>query len=132
LFSTYVVWQEARSRKGHGRKLFIRDGQIAKTIGREQKVLKSFEADPKVTLFNGPVVVLIDTGTAGAAEVVASAFLEGKRGDVVARKASEPEPSRNCLLCAMATELLLTTLSGRRYRQAILVRIEIVPVSRLR
>src|SRR6267143_5320879 len=42
---------------------FIRDGQIAKTIGREQKVLKSFEADPKVTVFNGPVVVLIDTGT---------------------------------------------------------------------
>src|SRR5437667_12049379 len=28
---------------------FIRDGQIAKTIGREQKVLKSFEADPMAT-----------------------------------------------------------------------------------
>src|SRR5260221_13866707 len=44
---------------------FIHDGQIAKTIGREQKVLKSFEADPKITIFNGPVVVLIDSGTAG-------------------------------------------------------------------
>src|SRR3989454_5246708 len=65
---------------------FIRDGQIAKTIGREQKVLKSFEADPKATVFNGPVVVLIDSGTAGAAEVVASAFLEDKRGDVVGEK----------------------------------------------
>src|SRR5207237_4478571 len=50
---------------------FIRDGAIAKTIGREQKVLKSFDADPKVVLFNGPAVVLIDSGSAGAAEVVA-------------------------------------------------------------
>src|SRR5437762_1318872 len=39
---------------------FIRDGSIAKTIGREQKVLKTFDADPKVALFNGPAVVLID------------------------------------------------------------------------
>src|SRR6266404_3326858 len=48
---------------------FIHDGLIAKTIGREQKVLKTFAADPKTTLFNGPVVVLIDSGTAGAAEI---------------------------------------------------------------
>src|SRR5438477_8718675 len=32
---------------------FVRDGAIAKTIGREQKVLKSLDADPKVTLYNG-------------------------------------------------------------------------------
>ena len=62
---------------------FIREGSIAKTIGREQKVVKSFEADPKVAIFSGPAVVLIDSGTAGAAEVVASAFAESKRGDVV-------------------------------------------------
>src|SRR6266850_298217 len=31
---------------------FIREGQIAKSIGREQKVLKTFEADPKNMLFN--------------------------------------------------------------------------------
>src|SRR6266508_793101 len=65
---------------------FIREGMIAKTIGREQKVLKTFEADPKVALFSGPVVVLIDAGTAGAAEIIASAFLEHKRGDVVGEK----------------------------------------------
>src|SRR5580765_4106596 len=51
----------------------IQEGAIAETIGREQKVLKSFDADPKATIFNGPAVVLIDTGTAGAAEVIASA-----------------------------------------------------------
>src|SRR5216110_2896621 len=58
--------------------LFIKDGVIAETIGREQKVLKTYEADPKATLFTGPVVALIDNGTAGAAEIVASALIERK------------------------------------------------------
>src|SRR6266581_1824681 len=66
--------------------LFIRDGVIAEKIGREQKVLQTFEADPKTEVFAGPVVALIDGGTAGAAEIVASAFLERKRGDVVGEK----------------------------------------------
>src|SRR5438128_9790922 len=54
--------------------LFIRDGAIAKTIGREQKDLKSFDADPKLAIFNATTVVLIDNSTACAAQVVASAF----------------------------------------------------------
>jgi len=89
---------------------FIRDGQIAKTIGREQKVLKSFEADPKVTLFNGPVVVLIDTGTAGAAEVVASAFLEDKRGDVVGEKSFGAGAEQQLFTLRDGDGLLLTTV----------------------
>ena len=89
---------------------FIRDGQIAKTIGREQKVLKSFEADPKVTLFNGPVVVLIDSGTAGAAEVVASAFLEDKRGDVVGEKSFGAGAEQELFTLRDGDGLLLTTV----------------------
>src|SRR3989442_3263431 len=53
--------------------LFIRDGVIAEKIGREQKVLQTFEADPKAELFAGPVVALIDGGTAGAAGIRAAA-----------------------------------------------------------
>ena len=90
--------------------LFIRDGQIAKTIGREQKVLKSFEADPKVTVFNGPVVVLIDSGTAGAAEVVASAFLEDKRGDVVGEKSFGAGAEQELFTLRDGDGLLLTTV----------------------
>lgn len=90
--------------------LFIRDGQIAKTIGREQKVLKSFEADPKVALFNGPVVVLIDSGTAGAAEVVASAFLEDKRGDVVGEKSFGAGAEQELFTLRDGDGLLLTTV----------------------
>src|SRR3984893_10516103 len=89
---------------------FIRDGQIAKTIGREQKVLKSFEADPKVALFNGPVVVLIDAGTAGAAEVVASAFLEDKRGDVVGEKSFGAGAEQELFTLRDGDGLLLTTV----------------------
>jgi carboxyl-terminal processing protease len=89
---------------------FIRDGQIAKTIGREQKVLKSFEADPKVALFNGPVVVLIDSGTAGAAEVVGSAFLEDKRGDVVGEKSFGAGAEQELFTLRDGDGLLLTTV----------------------
>jgi carboxyl-terminal processing protease len=89
---------------------FIRDGQIAKTIGREQKVLKSFGADPKTTVFNGPVVVLIDSGTAGAAEVVASAFLEDKRGDVVGEKSFGAGAEQELFTLRDGDGLLLTTV----------------------
>src|SRR5882672_1562619 len=66
--------------------LFIKDGLIAQTSGREGKSLKTFSADPKAAIFSGPVVALIDSGTAGAAEVVASALLERNRGQVVGEK----------------------------------------------
>src|SRR2546430_3299749 len=89
---------------------FIRDGLIAKTIGREQKVLKTFPADPKATLFSGPVVVLIDSGTAGAAEIVASAFLEGKRGDVVGEKSFGAGAEQELFTLRDGDGLLLTTI----------------------
>src|SRR6266478_6275924 len=89
---------------------FIHDGLIAKTTGREQKVLKTFAADPKTTLFNGPVVVLIDSGTAGAAEIVASAFLEGKRGDVVGEKSFGAGAEQELFTLRDGDGLLLTTV----------------------
>ncbi len=89
---------------------FIRDGAIAKTVGREQKVLKSFDADPKVAIFNGPAVVLIDNGTAGAAEVVASAFAETKRGDVVGEKSFGAGAEQELFTLRDGDGLLLTTV----------------------
>src|SRR6476469_3472786 len=66
--------------------LFIKDGTVAQTSGREGKSLKTFTADPKAMIFSGPVVALIDSGTAGAAEVVASALLDRSRGQVLGEK----------------------------------------------
>ena len=90
--------------------LFIQSGPLARTIGREQKVLKAFDADPKVTLFNGPAVVLIDNGTAGAAEIVASAFVERKRGDVVGEKSFGSGADQDLFTLRDGDGLLLTTV----------------------
>ena len=66
--------------------LFIRDGELAKVIGRDGKVSRVFTADPSKAIFDGPMNVLIDLGTAGAAEAVAAAILERKRGEVVGER----------------------------------------------
>jgi carboxyl-terminal processing protease len=89
---------------------FVQSGGIARTIGREGKVLKAFDADPKQVAFNGPVVVLIDTGTAGAAEVVASAFLERKRGEVVGEKSFGAGAEQELFTLRDGDGLLLTTV----------------------
>src|SRR5436853_4977558 len=90
--------------------LFIRDGVIAEKIGREQKVLQTFEADPKAEDFAGPVVALIDGGTAGAAEIVASAFLERKRGDVIGEKSFGAGAEQELFTLRDGDGLLLTTI----------------------
>jgi carboxyl-terminal processing protease len=90
--------------------LFIQDGSLARTIGREQKVLKAFDADAKAAVFNGPASVLIDGGTAGAAEIIASAFIERKRGDVVGEKSFGSGAEQELFTLRDGDGLLLTTV----------------------
>jgi carboxyl-terminal processing protease len=90
--------------------LFVKDGVIAQTIGREGKALKTFNADPKEAVFAGPVVALIDTGTAGAAEVVASALLERGRGQVVGEKSFGAGTEQQLFQLRAGDGLLLTTV----------------------
>jgi carboxyl-terminal processing protease len=90
--------------------LFIKDGVLAETIGREGKALKTFTADPKVAIFNGPVVALIDNGTAGAAEVVASAIMEHNRGQVVGEKSFGAGTEQQLFSLRGGDGLLLTTV----------------------
>ncbi len=66
--------------------LFIRDGEIAKVIGRESKIQNTFSAEPAKAIFDGGLAVLTDSGTAGAAEVVAAAILDKKRGEVIGER----------------------------------------------
>jgi len=89
---------------------FVKDGVLAQTVGREGKALKSFPADPKAVLFSGPVVVLIDTGTAGAAEVVASAILERNRGQLVGEKSFGSGAEQQLFTLRGGDGLLLTTV----------------------
>ncbi|HYV82327.1 MAG TPA: S41 family peptidase [Pyrinomonadaceae bacterium] len=90
--------------------LFIKDGTLAETIGREGKALKTYTADPKVTLFNGPVVALIDNGTAGAAEVVASALADRNRGQIVGEKSFGAGTEQQLFTLRGGDGLLLTTV----------------------
>ena len=89
---------------------FIKDGIIAQTTGREGKTLKTFTADPKLSLFAGPVIALIDTGTAGAAEVVASALMERNRGQVVGEKSFGAGAEQQLFTLRGGDGLLLTTV----------------------
>ena len=90
--------------------LFIKDGVLAQTIGREGKALKTFSADPKAVVFTGPLVAMIDTGTAGAAEVVASALIERNRGQVIGEKSFGAGTEQQLFTLRGGDGLLLTTV----------------------
>ncbi|HSK62818.1 MAG TPA: S41 family peptidase [Pyrinomonadaceae bacterium] len=90
--------------------LFIKDGVIAQTIGREGKPLKTYSADPKEAVFAGPVVALLDNGTASAAEVVASALLERERGQVVGERSFGAGTEQQLFQLRAGDGLLLTTI----------------------
>ena len=90
--------------------LFIKDGTLAQTTGREGKTLKTFTADPKAAIFSGPMIALIDTGTAGAAEVVASALVERNRSQLVGEKSFGAGAEQQLFTLRGGDGLLLTTV----------------------
>jgi carboxyl-terminal processing protease len=65
--------------------LFLNHGMIAYLQG--QKYAKqTFNAEPSKAITNLPLVVLVNKGTAGPAEIVAASILENARGDVLGDK----------------------------------------------
>ncbi len=89
--------------------IFIKDGSIAQVIGRENKVMQTLTADASKFLFDGKVAVLIDLGTAGAAEVVASSILDRQRGEVVGEKSFGAGTEQQLFTLRGGDGLLLTT-----------------------
>src|SRR3954449_586404 len=89
--------------------LFIKDGNLATVVGKENKITRSFAADPSKFVFGGDVVTLIDLGTAGSGEVVASAMLERKRGDVVGERSFGAGTEQQLFTLRSGEGLLLTT-----------------------
>jgi carboxyl-terminal processing protease len=65
--------------------LFLNHGTITYLQGQKYP-REAFNADPAKDITNLPLAVLVNKGTAGAAEVVAAAILENARGDVVGDK----------------------------------------------
>jgi len=89
--------------------LFIGDGDLAKVVGRDNKVVKNYAADPSKKIFDGDVVALIDLGTAGAGEVVAAAIKDHKRGDVVGERSFGAGTDQQLFTLRSGEGLLLTT-----------------------
>ncbi len=65
--------------------LFLNHGTITYLQGQKYP-REAFNADPAKALTTLPLVILVNKGTAGAAEIVAAAVLENARGDVVGDK----------------------------------------------
>ena len=66
--------------------LFLNHGTIT-TLQGQQYPKQTFNADPEKTVVtNLPLVVLVNRGTAGPAEIVAAAVMENARGDVLGDK----------------------------------------------
>jgi carboxyl-terminal processing protease len=66
--------------------LFLNHGTITYLEGQKSPK-QTFNADPqKAVALNVPLVVLVNRGTAGPAEIVAAAIMENARGDVVGDK----------------------------------------------
>ena len=65
--------------------LFLNHGTITYLQG-QRFPREAFNADPTKAITTLPLAVLVNKGTAGAAEVVAAAILENARGDVIGDK----------------------------------------------
>lgn len=64
---------------------FLKQGTLA-TLEGQKYPKQTFSADPSVSLTDAPVAVLVNRGTAGAAELTAAAIEAAKRGDIVGER----------------------------------------------
>jgi carboxyl-terminal processing protease len=65
--------------------LFLGKGTISTLQGQKYEKV-TYTADPQKKITDLPLVVLVNRGTAGAAELVAAAIQDGQRGDVLGDK----------------------------------------------
>ena len=66
-------------------RLFLAGGLVTYTRG-QQSPREDFSADPDQVVWDGDITVLINRGTAGPAEIVASALLDNHRASVVGER----------------------------------------------
>jgi carboxyl-terminal processing protease len=88
---------------------FIGSGVLARSIGKDGKEIQSYKADPARVVFNGPLAVVTDTSTAGAAEIIAAAVKDQKRGEVIGERTFGVGSEQQLFSLSDGGALLLTT-----------------------
>lgn len=87
--------------------LFLNHGEMGYLVG--QKVPRQdFKANPETTVTDLPMVVLINRGTAGGAEVAAAALLELKRCEVVGERSYGDAALRRAVTLADGGAVILS------------------------
>ncbi len=89
--------------------LFIGAGVLARLEGKEGRDLQNYAADPNKVAFTGPLTVLIDRTTASAAEVVAAAVRDQKRGEIVGDRTFGAGTEQKLFSLSDGGALLITT-----------------------
>ena len=89
--------------------LFAGSGTLARVLGKGDKEIQTFTADPAKVVFNGPLVVVIDRSTAGPAEIIAAAVRDQKRGDLVGERTFGAGSEQEKFSLSDGGALLMTT-----------------------
>ena len=89
--------------------LFIGSGTLARVLGKGDKEAQTFAADASKVVFNGPLAVVVDRSTAGAAEVIAASVRDQKRGDLVGERTFGAGSEQQLFSLSDGGALLLTT-----------------------
>ncbi|HEY6544574.1 MAG TPA: S41 family peptidase, partial [Dokdonella sp.] len=89
--------------------LFLDDGMIVSTRGRLKEAEMSFRATPGDLLAGAPLVVLVDNGTASAAEIVAGALKDNHRALLMGRRTFGKGSVQTVLPLDAARAVKLTT-----------------------
>jgi carboxyl-terminal processing protease len=97
---------------------FLKEGDIAKLEGQKVST-EVFHADPAAFVTSAPLVILVNHGTSGPAELTAAAILEAKRGEVVGDRTFGEGAVQKTIEMPDGSALLLTvakyeTASGKR------------------
>lgn len=86
---------------------FLQSGTIASLQGQTVPT-QTFTAESSKSVTSAPLVVLVNHGTAGAAELVAAAIIDNKRGDVVGDRTFGEGAEQKTFMLPDGSALLLT------------------------
>jgi carboxyl-terminal processing protease len=88
-------------------RLFVPSGMLT-TLRGQTVSTQVFSAEPKQVVWKGPVSLLIDVTTSGAAEVLASAIVANHRGDVVGERSFGLASEQKLITLDDGSALILT------------------------